>query len=295
MVKKTTLLQRMKRRLWSGSTVRLDSASAGVATGLTDAASEVIGPRLEHGPDGDDRSAVPDPSPRPRRKLSAREEAAAAMGEGFRELSSLVRGVQTRVEDQGQRHAGVADQVEALPALSRSQLEVLHKMAVHFERQNAVSERLQQRLEVLPELLGGVHEALAVATATDQKTARTLGEFRLTMERIEGSMEKMVDSSKAQTDAAASLVRARTEADERIVSELQHNRESLELEQRAGVARLETATAERLNSMQFHQAEHAERLSKMMVHNGRWTQALVVLLCLTFFALAGILTILALP
>jgi len=288
-VKKTSFLEKLKRRWRSGSTVRLEDTSSRAGSG------EVAEPRFGREPDETERLDAPRVESKSRRKLSAKEEAVVVMGEGLRELSSLVRGVQSRVEDQGERHAGVADQVEALPELSRSQLEVLHKMVMHFERQNAVSERLLKRLEVLPELLSGVQEAIAVATATDQKTSRALGEFRVTMDRIEGSMEKMVESSNAQTEAAASLVRDRSAADERIVTELQHNRESLEQEQREGIAKIEAATVERLQAMRQHHAEHAERLAKMMVHNGRWTQVLVVLLCLTFFAIAGILSVLALP
>ena len=64
--------------------------------------------------------------------------------------------------------------------------------------------------------------------------------------------------------------------------------------QREGVDRLESATRQRLDALRKIQNEHAEHLNNLVTVNGRWTQVVVILLSLTFFALAGILTVLAL-
>ena len=53
-------------------------------------------------------------------------------------------------------------------------------------------------------------------------------------------------------------------------------------------------TATRLDTMRRLHQDQTERLSKLVTDNGKWTQLLVVLLSLTFFAIAGILAVLAL-
>src|SRR5690606_38051483 len=71
------------------------------------------------------------------RKISQKEEAQLAISDGFKELTSLLRGMQHRVEDQGERFAQAADGIARLPALQASQLELLRGIADRLDRQNA--------------------------------------------------------------------------------------------------------------------------------------------------------------
>jgi hypothetical protein len=114
------------------------------------------------------------------------------------------------------------------------------------------------------------------------------------MDRIEGSMERMVESSSAQVGAAKDLVQGRQAEEERMVRVLQESRDALVESQRDGVERIENATATRLEAIRRLHEDQTVRLSKLVADNGRWTQLLVVLLSLTFFAIAGILAVLAL-
>ncbi len=280
MVKKSSIFEKLKHR-WK--------ANAGVAVGRADGGDRVAGevPASRLGEVGGGMSASAPAERVPGRKLSAKEEAVMAMGEGFRELSSLVRGVQTRMEDQGQRASRMAEEIASLPALGRSQLDLLKRMAEHLEKQNKVGDQLLGTMKGVPQALQGIEKALKDAAATEQRTAQTLGDFRSTMDRIQGSMSQMTASAKTQADAASQLVRDQQGGQQKLV-------DSLSDSQREGIDRLESLTTKKLDAMRKAQDEQAARLSQLVSSTGRWSQVLVVLLSLTFFALAGILSILAL-
>jgi len=280
-VKKSSLLEKLKTR-WKTGSVRVDRTARGA-----DATDSVAARRAPA-----DAGLTPDlrPEQASGRKLSAREEAVVAMGEGFQELSNLVRGVQARVEDHGGRTSQLAEEISALPVLGRAQLDALKRIANHMDRQNVVGEKLLQTL-------GGVQDALIRASATDERTAKTLEDFRGTMDRIEGSMGKMVDSAESQAQSAAALANDRTADQTRMVEAIREGRredvQTLVETQREGADRLQAATSQRLSSMQKMQEQHAADLTKLVTVNGKWTQLVIVLLSLTFFALAGILAVLA--
>jgi hypothetical protein len=288
-VKKSSFFEKLKTRWKSGSGVSVQkSARDGKPRDPVEA-------RLDRGVDsGGSLPAFAEGNRVSGRKLSPKEEARLAIGEGFQELSSLVRGVQTRVEDQGGQAAKMAEEIQSLPALGRSQLDLLQKMASHFEQQTEVGAQLLQKLGDLPGLLGGVQQALEKATATDARTADTLDQFRETMDRIEGSMEQMVETSKTHVSAATDLVRGREAEEKRVLDVLEKGRDALLEHQRDGVERIESATATRLDGLRRLHQDQTERLTKLVTDNGKWTQLLVVLLSLTFFAIAGILAVLAL-
>lgn len=289
MVKKSSFFEKLKHRWKSGPGVSVASSPRDAKP--TDAVEARLESKVD---DGGKLSAFAETNRVAGRKLTAKEEARLALGEGFQELSGLVRGVQARVDNQDSRAARMAQEIQALPALGRSQLEMLQKMASHFERQTEVGAELLNKLGGLPEMLGGVQQALAKATATDERTADTLDQFRETMDRIGGSMEQMVETSKTHASAATDLVRGRQAEEERVVDVLQQGRDALLASQRDGVQRIETATATRLDSIRRQHEDQTQRLSKLVTDNGKWAQLLVVLLSLTFFAIAGILAVLAL-
>lgn len=280
MVKKSSFLGRFKDRWKSGSGVRVARSERRASSRVP----ESVTARLDEGLE-EQRVAKPASvsDKVAGRKLSQKEAAVVAMGEGFQELSNLVRGVQVRMEDQGTRSAAVAEDIRAMPALGRQQLDLLRRIADGLESQGKVSDKLLSTL-------GQVKEALDSSVLTDQRTVDTMLEFKRTMERIDGSIGRMVDNTKA-------LARDRQADERRMVDAIREGREedvrALVEGQRAGVERLEAATRQRMDAMRLVQDEHAAHLNKLVTINGRWTQVIIILLSLTFFALAGILTVLA--
>jgi hypothetical protein len=290
-VKKSSFLEKLRHRWKTGAGVQVSKPVG------RDKVPEPVQARI----DGriDRRGGVAAPvEAASSRKLSAREEAVSAITEGFADLSSLVRGVQARVEDSGARTGEIAGDVKVLPALARAQLETLQRLAAHLQRQGEVNEQLLVSLGGLPDLLSGVQAALDRVADADHRTAQTLEDFRTTMDRIEGAMEQMVDSARAQADATTALSRDHRAEQEEIVAAIRQGREedvqTLVQTQREGVERIESATSQRLEVLRKMQEEHAAHIGKLVTANGKWTQVVVVLLALTFFAIAGILAVLGL-
>lgn len=273
MVKNSSFLERLKSRFRT-SQVRVD-APAGRG-----AAAEA-GKRLDAVATPHEASAVSG------RKVSAKEEAVLAIHEGFAELANLLRGMQGRVEDHGERIAGAIDR---LPGLGQAQVDLLHGIVAQLERQNTSTQLVVQGLGDLPEVLRGVREALDRAAATDERTARTLGEFRDNMDRIQAGMAQMVEHSRRQADAARDAADGRhLEHIGRKITEEQHRQgdalagmvERLEETQRSGTRALRDA-----------QADQATRLGKIVEDSVRTNRAILVVLGLTLFALVAITVVL---
>lgn len=281
MVKKTSMLEKLKNRWKSASGVRVDRQPTSRQPD-----------RRVNGSDPHNRlPAEIGPERASGRKLSSKEEAVVTMGEGFRELSTLVRGVHSRMENQGERAAMLAEEIRSLPALGRQQLVLLEKMAAALEQQQQFGSRLLASLGSLPETLQGVRTALERSAATDERTAQTLGEFRATMDRIDGAMGRMVESSDRQTEGQRELVDAVRNGREQDVQALgQALRES----RTEDMAQLEKATERSMEGVRRAQQEHNARLDRLAKDGSRWSNVIVVLLALTFFTLAGILTVLLL-
>lgn len=201
-----------------------------------------------------------------RRKISNKEDAALAMSKSFGELSSLLRGVQVRMEDQGSSIADMGKDISRLPAASEAQLELLKALATQLEKQNTVSASLVQTFGDLPEVMKDLRAALERNSARDERTAQTLDQFRSTMDRIQGSMGEMVQNSKEQTVAAQSMAK----------------------DHQSTVAQLEESTQEGLKALRWAQEDQANRMLKLASENGRWNRAVVFMLVLLFSALVAI-------
>lgn len=272
MVKKSKLLDRIVDRFRSGS-VKVDSSpdrtkpanrpSGGrtkKANGSTPAepvARETAVP-VKHVPE--------EIIPRSKRKLSSQEDAAMQMTKSFGELSSLLRGVQSRMENQGERLDNMDQNLNRLPAAAEAQLAVLQGLVGQLEKQNEMNATMVSTFSELPEVMKGVQESLAKSAVTDERTAQTLDEFKGTMNRIQSSMGDMVETSKVQADAASSLA---------------NNHEDT-------VRSLEKSTKEGLDSLRGVQEDQANRMTKLVGETGRWNRAVVVLLILSFAALVSI-------
>jgi len=319
-VKKTSIFGRIKGRWKSPSGISLDSSRVT----STSAGGTAAGPANRVSPGAVAESTPPDRAtpnglrPDPAavakpvadrlngRKLSAKEEAIVAVEAGFKDLAQQVRGVQSRMDSQNERAQVLAGEMaahlRALPELGRAQLDVLLRMSTQIDRQNATGEKLAASLGDLPEVLRNVRAALDRTTATEERTAATLGQFRSTMDRIEGSMEKMVANSKTQSDATARLAQASQAEQSRLVEAVRDGREhdvrelvTAITESRAkDVNQLTQTTTRSLDAVRKIQDEHSARLGKLVADGAKWGNVIVVLLTLTFFAIAGILALIVL-
>ena len=290
MVKKSSFLDKLKSRLRQ-SDVQLepvDTADRGVVDrGGVDRGGVDRGGVGAAGGRGASR-VDPVPVARPvdveavsSRKLSQREEATVAIQDGFRELTSLLRGMQHRVEDQGERFTRAADGIAQLPALQEAQLEMLRRIAERMQAQDQTHALMAQSLGGLPELMGQVREALDRAAATDERTAHTLGEFRSNMDRIQTSMSEMVDHSRRQAAASEGLVQGRSE-------EVRELTDSLSEVQREAVDRLESTQRDGVRALREAHADQATRLGRMVEEGQKTNRAVLIMLGLTFLALVTI-------
>lgn len=229
--------------------------------------------RLRTGPNGDRELLESLPARTARtssRKLSNKEEALMAMGEGFKELSNMMRGVQVRLEDQDGRMADVVEN-------TRGQLEVL--------------KGLSGNLELLPETMRELKKALERASATDDRTSKTLDEFKGHMDKIQGSMDKMVESARVQAQASRSLTDKREEQERAQTSAMRAMVKDLGSSQTKAVEHLEEATSKQLASLRNAHEDQSSRLLKLMSASGRWNRAMLVVMILL---LGGLATLFAL-
>ena len=289
MVKKSSLLEKLRSRWKPASGISVGRGSNG-DTPVREGVNRVEAAALP---------AERVPEPVSGRKLSAKDDAVMAIGEGFKELASLMRGLQVRLEDQGGHVAGIDQHIVQLPALGQAQLDMLRAVAAQLEKQTTVSDAMLRTFGDLPRTLQGVQQALDRAAATDVRTAETLDEFRGTMDRISGAIGDMVDHSKIHAEAAWKLSRASTETAERVVEKVAQaqNEETAAVRsllgdvgktQREAITKLQTATEASLMSMRRSQEDQSAKLGKLVQESGKWNRAVVVLLVLSFTALASI-------
>lgn len=277
MVKKSSFLEKLRNRL------RTHDLHAAPAADFTEAARSAgagqdpePASRLEAVPAIRENEVVSG------RKLSQKEEATLAIQDGFRELNSLLRGMQGRVEDQGERFVRAADSLARLPELGEFQLQTLRRIAQQMEEQGRQSAVVVASLGELPQLMGNVREALDRAAAVDERTAGTLDEFRGHMARIQGSMERMVDHSRQHAETAKALSTGRE-------TELRQLQETT----KSAVQGVEKAQSAGLRSLREAHEDQATRLGKLVEESSRRSNTVLVLLALILVALIGIGVVLA--
>ena len=314
-MKKSSLFEKFMQRWRPASGVRIDSPAARSSSGQpqTRTTGTAAASRTEQKtePKAEPYNRVPpaatpapiQPEPTVSRKLSTKEEAAMAMGEGFQELSSIMRGVTVRLEDQGGRVAGMAHDMAMLPELGRAQLNALEQLLARFDRQGASIEQVAQRLSDLPNAMSGLQGALDRVVAADERAAETLADFRANMDRIQGAMQQMVESSRTQADSTASLVREQSAQSTRIaevvakeggtqVEAVRGAVEDLNKTQSRAVDRLESTQSKALDGLRMAHEDQSNRLGKVAAESAKWNRAVLVLLIMVFAALASIFVVL---
>jgi hypothetical protein len=257
MVNKGSFFQRLKERWGTGSGVRVDARSGERGTGPV----QRVEPERTKTNGRELVSELAPADARSQRKLSEREEALLALSTHFKELSTMLRGSQARMDDQLEKLVTATSSLTALPALSQQQLEMLRK-------QNVLGEQISATMTKLPSLLQSVEGALQRAAATDERTAATVREFQTTMDRIHSSMGQMVQNSEIQTRTAQQLAERRDETLKGIV-------EGIELSNQKASHELMRTTDESLQSLRRSNEDQSNRLQRTIEDNAGWNRAVM--------------------
>lgn len=291
MVKQGSFFQRLKERFGSGSGVRVDShgTEGRTSSGAGGPANKVLprpdrpSPQRVEPERTAAREVATEFAPaevRSSRKLSEREEAMVALGTHFQELTSLLRGSQSRVDDQLSRIVAATGSLAALPTLGQQQLDTLRVLSAQMERQNSLGDQMATTLTKLPNLLQNVEQALARAAQTDERTAATVREFQSTMDRITASMGQMVAQGEQHVLTAQNLAERRDE-------ELKGLASTIAQSQQLAVDELQRTTGKTLQTLQqTHEdglmglrrthEDQSNRLQRVVQEHAGWNRAVLV-------------------
>lgn len=263
MVKKTSFFEKLKGR-WRTSSVQVETGR-GEATA---ASADPTMARIEPVPQQVAESRIPG------RKLSGREEGVVAIHEGFAELANLMRGVQARLEVQGERMASAAESLRDLPSVENAQLEALRKIAGRLEALDAVPETLQE-----------MRAALERATAMDERSTKTLEEFQARMQDVQSSMNEMVGRATEQAQATSSLARAQREHIDGFTRNMREERDQQSAEVSRMVSHLGATAEQGIESLREAQEDQSTRLGKLVEDGTKTSRAILILLACTFAGL----------
>lgn len=135
-------------------------------------------------------------------RTGKREEAVSALTDGFRDLSSLLHGVQDRMDEQSRRTGELNEKFVDLPVMAKAQVDFLSRISEQMLKNQERTAELVTRLSGLPELLDGIHRTLEKQVASEERTEKTLGDFRTTMDRIHTSIGTLTRESTAAMNTA---------------------------------------------------------------------------------------------
>ncbi|GEM_PF-3183682 len=194
-----------------------------------------------------------------------KEEAMQALTDGFQNLSRLLEGIQGNLDSQGKRADHLNEKVSDLPVLAKAQVDFLTKVSGQLETQTARTGELLSKLSGLPDLLDGIHKTLEKQVAAEERSEKTLQDFRKTMNNIHDSIGDLTrENSKA--------LKASTESLERT-----HKRTTQAFEKTQNQA---YASFEKAQKANLHQ------LSAIMERSTKMNRTMIVLLAVLFAGLA---------
>lgn len=230
MVKKSSLLNKLWGRWRSPSGMRVESSDRQQSERTQSERTSAPPPRptsrrvepVAPPPAIEPADAVAQPMPErtSSRKMSPKEEALVTMEGGLKDLANLMRGVQVRMDAEGTKVAEMAGDIRMLPALGQAQLDVLRALAEQVEKQGRANAQLMAVVGDLPGTMSGLRSTLDRMVATDERSAKTLDEFRSTMGTIQASMQEMVGHSKKQADHTEELLKSQDDRAERLAESL---------------------------------------------------------------------------
>jgi len=213
--------------------------------------------------------------------MSDREEAMLAFGQHFQELSQLVRGTQAASEE---RLKKIVDATASLPALGGKQVEALGHLLSEIRKQNELGAKMSSALSRLPNLLENVDKALSRAAATDERTAATVRDFQLTMDRFQSSMETVATNSSKQAEATTQLVERRTEEFHVLAKDLNQAQED-------AVDELKRANDESLRSLRRTHEDQSNRLQRVVQEHAGWNRAVLVGIGLVVMGIGAVIVL----
>jgi len=142
-----------------------------------------------------------------------KEDAAVALVDGFKDLSGLLHGIQDRMDEQTRRSGELNTKFHDLPEVARAQIDFMGKISEQVISQEERTKLLVERLSGLPELLDGLHSTLEKQLEREERTERTLTDFRGTMDRIHESIGTLSrENQVAMSTAVESFERSQDKA-----------------------------------------------------------------------------------
>ncbi len=213
-----------------------------------------------------------EPLSEPARKMEVKpvrkEDAQKAVVRGLQDLSDLLKGIQSRMEAQGEKTGKLLDTFKDLPEAAQAQIQFLEKISKQMEAQHGRTTQLLERFSQIPELLSGIQKILEAQQNAEARRDQTLGRFRETMERINASISSLSqDNSRAMTEAAQTFEKAHAQS----------------------VQTFEKSQKETLQVFQKAQETHSKALGEFLSSTRKQNKAILFFLVLTFLVMAGIL------
>lgn len=201
------------------------------------------------------------------------------MVDGIKDLSGLLRGIRTGMDNQGERTEKLIKNFQDLPEAAKAQIQFLERISAQMESQHSHTSELLERFSQIPELLAGVQKILESQQAAEERRDQTLGRFRDTMERINTSIAVLnKDTKEAINTNARSFERGHAESVRTFEKKHSESVQAFELSQR------QTLDA-------FLKASHSqnEAMSSVLKGSTKQNRAILVFLILVFLVMSGAL------
>ena len=199
-----------------------------------------------------------------------KEDAQKAVVEGLKDLSGLLRSIQGRMEEQGERTGALLQKFEDLPETAKAQIRFLEKISDQLEAQYSSTAKVLEKLSHIPELLSGVQKILESQQKAEERRDQTMSRFRETMEKINESISLLnQDNAEAMKETAKTFEKT--------------HRESVEIFEKTQKKTLEA----------FEKAQEKQVKALGNILSGAKTQniAILIFLVLIFLVMSGILVV----
>jgi len=205
--------------------------------------------------------------PRVEERPVRKEDAQKAVVTGLKDLSSLLTGIQGHMEDQGRRTGKLLEKFEDLPETARAQIQFLERISTQLETQHNHTSELLQKFGQIPDLLAGVQRILETQQAADERRDQTLGRFRDTMDRINGSIAALNQDS---------------------TRSIQETAQTFERSHASSVKLFERAQQQTLDAFQRSAEVQGKALGSILQGSTRQNRAILLFLALIFLAMTGV-------
>ena len=201
-----------------------------------------------------------------------REEAVVALTDGFKDLSTLLSGIKDRMDQQSKTTVDLNEKFVDLPGMAKAQVQFMTKISEQISVQKEKTGELLDKLAGLPDLLKGIHNTLEKQAKAEERSEKTLADFRGTMKQIHQSIGTLSAENKAS-------MKQTTESFERTNSRTSR---VFEESQKQAYKAFETT-----------QAAQIEQIGKLVQRSGKMNGMLVFLLIALVVSMVVMISILA--